>query len=202
MRIYFSATITENQARKTHYKRILDYFRKEGHKVLEYGSDLELSNLINQDLNLDELRNQYKELDSFLKNSDVYVADVSEPSVSIGYEISQAVLLRKPVLVLKHQDSSFHPLSTIKGNKASHLKYKEYNDRTLDMILKNFLSDAKDKIDTKFILIFPSVIDRYLEWNARERGIAKAEVTRESIEKVMASDKKYQEYLKSEGINQ
>ncbi len=196
MRVYFSATITENETLKSMYRLMLEYLKKNNHKVLDYGSDkLTPTMIISQDY--DELKEKYRELDSYLKNSDVYIADISEPSVGIGYEISQAILLRKPVLALKYQKAPYHPLSTIKGNKNPYMRYKEYNERTIDTILKQFLDEAKDKIDTKFILIIPAEIDRYLEWNVRERGKPKAEITREAIEAMMLNDAKYQEYLKN-----
>ena len=72
----------------------------------------------------------------------------------------------------------------------------QYRSLCLQLALK----DAKSLADTKFILIIPAEIDRYLEWNVREKGVSKAEITRDSIEKVMHTDEAYSKYLKDNGI--
>jgi uncharacterized protein (DUF302 family) len=197
MKIYFSATITSNDKLREIYKRVKEVLTKEGHSVFDYGSDnLEPSQLAQRSDT--EIQSTYKQLDKYLKNAEVYIADISEPSVGIGYEISQALMLRKPCLVLKYQKAGFQPLATIQGNNSAYMKYKTYDERTLESIIKKFIGNSKDKIDTKFILIIPPEIDRYLEWNVREKGVTKAEITREAIEMVMRQDQRYQEYLQSE----
>jgi 2'-deoxynucleoside 5'-phosphate N-hydrolase len=196
MKVYFSATITEDAQLKSFYKRVMDIVKREGHTILEYGSDrLEPSSLVNRTDT--EIQGVYKSLDKFLRSADIYIGEISIPSVGIGYEISQALAQRKPALVLRYQKTGYQPLATLEGNKSAYLRYKTYTDRTLENVIKNFLKHSKDKIDTKFILIIPPEIDRYLEWNVREMGVPKAEVTRTAIEKMMLLDSKYQEYLKN-----
>jgi hypothetical protein len=196
MKIYFSATVTDNSDLKKMYKLIKDYLAKEGHKVFEYGSDqIDPSELAERSDN--EISQTFKDLDKYLRNADILIADISLSSVGIGYEISQAIMMKKPVLVLKYQKSNFEPLATIEGNKSAYLRYKVYNESSIEYVLKNFLIEAKDKVNTKFILIIPAEIDRYLEWNVREKGVSKAEVTRLAVEKIMENDEAYARYMKT-----
>lgn len=200
MKVYFNATITSDPNLRGMYKNIRDILTKEGHQILEYGPDAYNNPEELAQRSDDEIKDSYNQLNKYLKSCDVLIAEISQPSSGLGYEISQAVTLKKPVLILKYDKAQFEPLSTIQGSKSNFIKYKTYNERTLEGLVKSFLSDAKDLVDTKFILIIPPEIDRYLEWNARERGKAKAEVTREAIERSMNEDEKYQEHLQGNTI--
>ncbi len=201
MKIYFSATITSNEKLKELYYKTIEQLKKDSHSVVEYRSEA-LDPAILAKMTDSEMQIEYKKLDKSLRNAEVYMADISEPSITVGYEISQALMHRKPVLVLKHQKALFHPMTSIQGNKSVYLKFKTYDERSFYSIVKRFLETAKDKIDTKFILIIPPTIDRYLEWNTRERGVPKAEVTREAIERAMKDDKNYQLHLKNDKITE
>lgn len=198
MKVYFSATITENNELKNSYKEIIETLKKQGHKVLEYGSDqIEPQNLLNR--NEEEIKKVYKELDNFLKQADVYIAEISQPSIGIGYEISQAISNRKPVLALNHKHKSdFQPLATIEGNKSKYLQHATYTEGNLKNIVNDFLNTAKQKLDTKFILIIPAEIDRYLEWASDYKRMHKAQIVRNAIENYMEKDEEWQEFLTSE----
>lgn len=195
MKAYFSATITKDEKIKKRYANIVKALKKGGVEVSQYGSDKmsphELLNRTDQ-----EIGDVYKELVSYLKSADVYIAEISEPSVGIGYEINEAINLKKPVLALNHKESAFQPLATIQGLQSRFITYKEYTDDTIEEILEEFLKAAKDKIDTKFILIISPEIDRYLEWAADFKRMHKAQIVRSSVEQEMENDEDYQKYLK------
>jgi len=194
MKIYFSATITDDKSVKNRYKEIINVLKENDHDVYQYGSHkISPHELIHRSDN--EIMKVYKELDNYLKNSDIYIAEISEPSIGIGYEISQAIVLKKPVLVLNFEKSKFHPLATIQGLKSKFITYKEYNLTNLKNILKDFLKLAKQKVDTKFILIISPEIDRYLEWAADFKRMHKAQLVRNAVEKEMESDSDYKKYL-------
>lgn len=196
MKVYFSATITDDEQYKSSYKKILNILKQGKHDIYEYGSDqLDTSKILSQ--SDDEILKIYRELDKFLKQADVYIADISLPSVAIGYEISQAIVLRKPVLALINEKSSFQPLATIKGNKSRYLELEKYNVDTLPKILKDFMKKSKKKLDSKFILIVSPEIDSYLTWSSQENRMHKAQIVRDAIEKVMNKDTEYKRFLET-----
>ena len=196
MKVYFSATITDDEQYKSSYKKILNILKQGKHDIYEYGSDqLDTSKILSQ--SDDEILKIYRELDKFLKQADVYIADISLPSVAIGYEISQAIVLRKPVLALINEKSSFQPLATIKGNKSRYLELEKYNVDTLPKILKDFMKKSKKKRDSKFILIVSPEIDSYLTWSSQENRMHKAQIVRDAIEKVMSKDTEYKKFLET-----
>lgn len=199
MKVYFSATITEDKDLKANYKKIIDTLKSMGHEVLQYGSDhLSPTELVNR--SDDEIENAYKMLDKLMKQADAVVTEISLPSVGIGYEISEAISQKKPVLALTYSKANFQPLATIEGNKSKFIRYVRYDKEDIEGSLKKFIDNSRDIIDTKFILIISPEIDKYLEWTATERRMHKAQVVREAIEDMMNKDKDYKNFLKQQGI--
>lgn len=200
MKIYFSATITEDKDLKANYKKIIDTLKSMGHDVLQYGSDhLDPTELVNR--SDDEIETAYKMLDKLMKQADAVITEISLPSVGVGYEISEAISQKKPVLALTFSKAKFQPLATIEGNKSKFIKYVKYDKESIEETLKGFISDSKDIIDTKFILIISPEIDKYLEWAAGERRMHKAQIVREAVEDMMHKDKDYKTFLKQQGID-
>lgn len=196
MNIYFSATITDDEASRSRYKKIIEYLKGQGHKVLEYEQDkLSPRELLNR--SDAEIKKSYKRLTHLLKSADVYIADITIQSVGIGYEIADAISERKPVLVLSHKDREFTPLATIEGNQSKMIDYQEYTEDTIEEILEYFIKKASGKLDTKFILIISPEIDRYLRWASDEKRMHKAQIVREAVEAMIKKDKAYKEYQKS-----
>lgn len=143
-------------------------------------------------------KDYYKKVTRSIKTSDFVIAEGSNPSISLGFEISYAITEKKPVLLLVSEESKEETIDDylLHGATTKYLKIKKYKKTDdINLAIKYFLSDIKDIIDTKFILIIPAFIDKYLEWNVRYRGLSKAEVTRKSIEKAMALDDSYTQAL-------
>lgn len=197
MKVYFSATLTEDPKYKKLYEAILSALEEDKHKVMEYGSHrIDPKNLLNREE--EDIKKVYKELDSYLKQADLYVAEISLPSVGIGYEISQAIANRKPVLALSYKDTKFQPLATIEGNKSRYLQHQVYNEANIKQVIRDFIQEAKQKLDTKFILIIPAEIDKYLEWASDYKRMHKAQLVRQAIEKFMEKDSDWSEFLSEE----
>lgn len=196
MKINFIAAPTKSDKLKEMYKNLINHLRKDGHTVLDHRPhELDPEILVTQ--TDEEIADHYKKLEKYMKNCDVLIADISLPDIGTGYEISQAISLRKPVLALNFEYSDFHPIARIKGNKNKYLQYREYNEESLETTVKGFIEDAKDKLDTKFILIISSEIDKYLEWASKNKRMHKAQTVRIAVEKMMAKDKDYIKFKKT-----
>lgn len=145
----------------------------------------------------DELRKLVKDTEKGLKDADVVIADITSSSAGPGYDIASALNMKKPVLVLKRDDddTSRGPHS-ITVKKSKQMNYIKYNDENFEKIVQDFLSKAKQQLDTKFILIISPEIDRYLEWASSTRRMHKAQVVRNAVEDAMSKDK---EWKKAQG---
>jgi|GEM_PF-5074706 len=147
----------------------------------------------------DSVLKNIKDNEKAIRNCDALVADVTWGSATLGMQIGQAISEKKPLLTLRYKEDrkfhSFSPLSLPGATKNS--LYKEYlNEEELIEIANKFAEFAAHEIDTKFLLIIPALIDRYLNWASDYYKKPKAEIVRSAIERELKKDKTWQEYLK------
>lgn len=168
------------------------------------------TNLENKGLQVDfsffakTLDDDFKDLESsharnqkLLKNCDFLVAEVTTFSSGIGYLIANTLNLKKPVIVLFNSKIGKLAPNAIKSSaiKSKLLKYVEYKtDEELDKILVDYVEEVKQKLDTKFILIISSQIDRYLEWASNDKRMHKAQIVRNAVEDMMGRDKEWKSF--------
>jgi hypothetical protein len=134
-----------------------------------------------------------------LRESDAFIADISDSSAGLGFQVAMALMEKKPVLILRSKKdaklTSYNSITTPKAHRG--VKYQDYESmEEITQYIDKFIEDAKDKIDTKFILIIPPEIDKYLNWAADFRRMHKAQVVRKAIEREMAKDKDWKDYQK------
>lgn len=97
MKIYFSGSIRAGRADVEVYKKIIADLKKYGTVLTEHIGDASITD--RGELTLTE-KEIYKRDILFLKSADVLVAEVTTPSLGVGYEIGQARMLGTPVLCL------------------------------------------------------------------------------------------------------
>lgn len=194
MRIYFTGARSGNEQFGKSYKKIAEILKGEGHEV-------QYTHIIGQKPRPHEkdFNRTFKQVHTWIKEADVIIAEISTPSSGVGHETYLALNERKPVLALYHEDARSDKDATLKGNPSKYLEVSVYNDKTLTKILQDFLREAKQKIDTKFILIISPEIDRYLEWAADYKRMHKAQIVRNAVEKETEEDKDYKQYLEEKG---
>lgn len=113
MKIYFAGSIRGGRAKVADYKRIIG-FLEENHEVLtEHISD---SSITSTGENLSEFEIFNRDLKMIIE-SDIIVAEVTIPSLGVGYEVGIAESLKKPIYCLFDTIESENKLSSmIKGN--------------------------------------------------------------------------------------
>lgn len=122
MQIYFAASIRGGRALQARYQAIVAHLQQAGHTVLSEG--VAFATL--QDAGLDD-RAIYVQDVAWLDASDLVVAEVSIPSLGVGYEIGYALHRRQiPVICLCEEGA---PLSAmIHGNPDPALRLIWYRD--------------------------------------------------------------------------
>jgi len=180
------------------YKKNIELIEKiSGNKVEHFTSKQSQEFDYNTDQN--ELIKLTKDIEKALKHSDALIADITYSSAGPGYDIATALNLKKPVLVLKRVDDKSkrgpHPITVKQSNL---LTYMRYNDSNQKEIIEDFITKAKEKLDTKFIFIVPAEIDRYLEWASDYKRMHKAQIVRTAIENYMEGDSDWKELLAEE----
>lgn len=126
MKIYFSASVRGGRDNVEMYAEIIELLKDYGEVMTEYLGSKALSDQGQMDSS-DE--NIYKRDVAWLKEADVLVADVSTPSVGVGYEIASAETLKKKVLCLYREGSPRKISGMINGNKNLIMKtYRNVDD--------------------------------------------------------------------------
>ena len=95
MKIYFSGSISGGRKYLDIYKKIVHYLKINHHNVLT--EHIVLDNLLDLEKKLTP-QIVYKRDIELLQESDVIIAEVSNPSLGVGYEISYGMQLEKPIL--------------------------------------------------------------------------------------------------------
>lgn len=134
MKIYFAGSIRGGRDDKEFYLGIINLLEKYGKVLTEHVGDKTLS-AMGEDGSTDECI--YKRDMAWLNESDVIVAEVTTPSLGVGYEIGK-IERKKPVLCLfREQDSKRRLSAMIGGNKNVQIKkYKTLSD--VEKILMEF----------------------------------------------------------------
>jgi len=136
MKIYFAGSIRGGRGEEKTYLRIIDYLCSFGDVLTEHVGykDVEKSEKNHSDIYIFERDVKW------LESSDVMIADVTVPSLGVGYEIGFAETLNIPILCL-YNPKNKKPLSAmITGNK--NIIWKEYSSfEDAQMLIKNFLSN-------------------------------------------------------------
>jgi hypothetical protein len=170
--------VVENIA---HLRNLAAAIHAEGHTLASdwiesaYGSEMKGSS------REEEWQPIYKESVDALNRADAVVADATIRGFGIGYQVSMAVQMKKPTLVLFKkgvEDSSF-----ASGIDVG-VTFKEYTENNVADIIKDFLreNDIQTK-DMRFNFFIDRPIYNYLRWAAHKTGKTKAEILRDLVAK-------------------
>lgn len=135
MKIYFAGSIRGGRNDAETYSKIINYLKKYGQILTEHVGSKELTDS-GEPIPEEDIYTRDMDL---LKSADVLVAEVSTPSLGVGYEIAKAEEWGKSILCLYKKLENGKKLSTImEGNK--------------DLIVKKYvnLDEAFQYIDDFF----------------------------------------------------
>jgi hypothetical protein len=133
MKIYFAGSIRGGRADAALYYEIVQLLKIHGEVFTEHVGDTELG-VLGQDIG--DQRIHDCDLD-WLSSSDYLVAEVTTPSLGVGYEIGKATEWGKPVLCLYRPTEGRSLSAMISGSNAVTLK--QYQSATeLKEIFENY----------------------------------------------------------------
>ena len=112
MEIYFAGSIRGAEADKPRFKRFIEHLSGHGKVLTEHSFDFNYAEEIRQD------DHEIYELDKgWLKDADALVAEVSSPSLGVGYEIGRVEAMGKPILCLYGRQEGQRLSAMIGGNR-------------------------------------------------------------------------------------
>ncbi len=133
-------------------------------------------------LNYNGVVKHYQTTIDNLKNADVVVAEVSMQSMSMGYLINKSLELSKPTLCLHAKGKSPFFLS---GIVDSNLIISEYSTSEIKVVVDDAFDYFSGNKDKRFNLMLPPKMLAFLNELSEKEGIAKAEILRTQIRKLM-----------------
>jgi 2'-deoxynucleoside 5'-phosphate N-hydrolase len=138
IKIYFAGSIRGGRNDHSLYKNIIGHLQTYGEVLTEHVGQEGITPAGEVDMSDGEI---FKRDIDWLSSSDVFVADVSTPSLGVGFEIAKAVELHKKILCLYRVQEEKQLSAMISGSPG--VEVKEY--RTFD--------DVKQILDVFFIQI-------------------------------------------------
>lgn len=137
MKIYFSGSIRGGQDDAAIYKQIIDELKRYGNVLTEHiGSKVQETNLSDEEIHDRDLK--------WVMDADVVVAEVTTPSLGVGYEIGRAAEFNKPIICLYRKNGKKQVSAMIAG--CSQVKSFEYSkvEDTKQILAEQFRDINKD----------------------------------------------------------
>jgi len=130
MKIYFAGSIRGGRGDKVIYHKIISLLKTYGTVLTEHVGD---SNLSSTGEKLSDMQIHDRDM-NWIIESDIVIAEVTNPSLGVGYEIAAAMGLNKKIYCLYRVGAQNKLSAMISGSKS--IKLIKYND--IDILDKKF----------------------------------------------------------------
>jgi nucleoside 2-deoxyribosyltransferase len=137
VKVYFACSI-KGGGDSSHYITILEAIKNAGGDVLSEIFVHDAINLGGSPLPPAEI---YARDISMINDADVVIAEVSNPSLGVGYELAYAEKLGRPILCLFNKESGGHLSAMVSGN--SYNSVVQFDQTTLPSAIKDFLTQTR-----------------------------------------------------------
>ena len=125
MKIYVSGSMYGGQQKIDTYKKLVDKLEEYGEVLTKQIADPEA--IENEKYQKDE--DIYNDLENKLEKADILIAEVSVPSIGVGYEIGYASKLNKKIIAIYDKNYLDKVTTMIRGNKSIKIiPYKDINE--------------------------------------------------------------------------
>ena len=177
MKVYFTASIAAKNKYLPQYEKIVSYLQSKKHDVTSEHILKESEESVRMASREDRL-NFHHQIEKWIKSCDFMIAETSFPSISVGYEISFALRMGKPVLILYSEGD---PPSLLAYHVDEKVHCEKYNLNNLQNIINDFMQFVEGKNDTRFTFFLSSDLNHYLEMEARKKRLPKSVYLRDLI---------------------
>jgi len=138
--IYFSGSISGGRQDAGTYREIIAHLKRYGRVLTDHIGNPDLTAGGEEGVDDGEV---YRRDMQWIDEADVFIAEVSNPSLGVGYELACAEQRRKPVLCLFREGAARSLSAMIAGNRA--LTVKRYRSTgEISSILEAFFEELAD----------------------------------------------------------
>lgn len=192
MTIHFSGSIHGKKKFVDRYTKIVEIIEENGHRVFaDHILQVSLDDI--QKRHARDDAKYFKKLIESIKRSDALFVELSYPSPSVGFYISQAVSLRKPVVIFYSGTEESHLLRILESisEKIAVVRYSDPIELITEVpLMLDFVAEVQD---TRFNFFVSPDIATYLDWVAKERRVPRSVYLRRLIDEDMNGNKPYLE---------
>lgn len=183
--VYFTGSISARDEYLEKYQKIVSCAKQNGknHVISEH-----MFNLSEKDINASTRKDRlafHAKLEKWIHSCDGVIAETSFPSISVGYEISLALKVGKPVLIL-YSDGG--PPSLLAHHKDEKVLCEKYTPSTVQAIINDFLEYIQSSADLRFTFFITPSIASYLTAIAKKEKLPKSVYLRKLIESDMTKN--------------
>lgn len=114
-RIYFSASISGGRDDAPRYAALISALQRHGSVLTEHIGSPDLSD--GGEAGPGDIEIYVRDL-AWLREADIVIAEVTTPSLGVGYEVARAAVMGKPVVGLFRPESGRRLSAMIRGNPA------------------------------------------------------------------------------------
>ena len=191
--VYFVASLMGKEEFGKQYQLIADAFRDLGYEVWDDVNKISFDEA--KAFTKEEITKYFSQVQKKIKQADIFVAEESQHSSAIGYEIGFAVGNNKPALVLR-LDHLSPPGAPFRGNPSKLLNYVRYNEKNLKRKIEQFIRKAEKGLFVKRLPIeFTQNQVEYVEYRqiSGDKKTSFNAAVRALIDEVESKDEKYKE---------
>ncbi|XP_072246583.1 5-hydroxymethyl-dUMP N-hydrolase [Leuresthes tenuis] len=140
MKVYFCGSIRGGRDDVHVYQKIVHKLQSYGSVLTEHVSSAELSDTGEGAMEAGDQAIHDRDVD-WLRQSDVVVAEVTQPSLGVGYELGRAVDMKKKVLCLFRPSSGRTLSAMIRGAAdGDQFVVTDYSEDEVEKVLEEFFS--------------------------------------------------------------
>ncbi|XP_029448678.1 2'-deoxynucleoside 5'-phosphate N-hydrolase 1 [Rhinatrema bivittatum] len=145
MQIYFCGSIRGGRADRALYERIIGSLRLYGRVLTEHVGSGKISER-GEDAVKEGDRCIHDRDVQWLMQADVVVAEVTQPSLGVGYELGRAVAMNKKVFCLFRPASGRVLSAMIRGaENGEHFFVRDYQEEEIEKILEEYFTSSFSK---------------------------------------------------------
>lgn len=142
---YFVAPLYAKPKLSNIYQKIADLLDKNGYKVHDDVNKVSPEEA--KEMSKQTISTYFTKVEKLIRQTDIFVAELTEPSPSVGYEIGYAIANSKPVLILRHKDASGMLGAPFRANSGKLITIANYkDDNSLKKEIEKFLRKAENGI--------------------------------------------------------
>jgi nucleoside 2-deoxyribosyltransferase len=123
MQVYFAGTIMGDRSHVATFRSIVEHIRARGHRVPT--AHVARDNVLDEEV-AHTAREVYERDVAWLRTSDCLVAEVSTPSLGVGFEVAYALQYGKPVLCLHRRGKAISKM--LSGCTEPGIAVRDYGD--------------------------------------------------------------------------